>query len=86
MTTVEAVKKVLNDMEENKPLAGFQIHKRVVKELRKNGEKKRPLDSTVLRRLRENAGTYHIKTIGGKSLYVKTRQPHLFTERDFEKL
>jgi hypothetical protein len=52
MTTVEAVKKVLNDMEENKPLAGFQIHKRVVKELRKNGENKRPLDSTVLRRLR----------------------------------
>jgi len=73
-------------MQEGKILTGSQIHKRVVRVLRKNGVVKPPLDSTVLRRLRENAGTYHIRNIGGKSLYVKTTQPHLFSEKDYDRL
>ena len=83
MTTVDAVKKVLYDMEYDLPLTGEQIHKRVLRELRKNGETKRPLDSTVLRRLREYAGLYHVRNVGGKSVYVKTEQKNLFTDKEF---
>lgn len=72
MTTRKAVSTVLKEWEPGNVYYGYQIHEQVIKKLRQNGVTKRPLDSSVLRRVREQAPLYGISTISkSKSLYFK---------------
>ena len=72
MTTVEAVTEVLKEWEPGTALYGYEIHKKVVGKLRLNGETKKPLDATVLRRLRERANIYGVRVLKpSDSLYYR---------------
>jgi len=63
MTTTQAVTEVLKEWDPGTALYGYEIHKKVVGKLRLAGEKKRPLDATVLRRLRERADIYGVRVL-----------------------
>ena len=63
MTTTDAVAEVLKDWTPGEEKYGYEIYRLVVHRLRKSGERKRPLDATVLRRMRERAALYGIKTV-----------------------
>ena len=72
MTTVEAVTEVLKEWVPGTALYGYEIHKKVVVKLRTSGERKMPLDSTTLRRMRERANIYGVKAIKpADSLYIR---------------
>ena len=72
MTTVEAVTDVLEAWKPGVELHGYEIHELVLGQQRAHGETKRPLDATVLRRVREREQRYHIRTVHpDRSLYVK---------------
>ena len=72
MTTTQAVTEVLKEWTPGTALYGYEIHKKVVGKLRANGETKRPLDATVLRRLRERANIYGVRVIKpADSLYFR---------------
>ena len=69
MTTTGCVIQVLSDWEPGTEKFGYEICD-VVK-ARMEQEHKRPLESTILRRLREHAAEYKIHTVGGESRYRK---------------
>jgi hypothetical protein len=72
MTTTQAVTEVLKEWAPGTALYGYEIHRMVVGKLRANGETKRPLDATVLRRLRERANIYGVRVIKpADSLYYR---------------
>lgn len=72
MTTVEAVTEVLKEWANGTALYGYEIHKKVLMKLRASGERKMPLDSTTLRRMRERANIYGVKAIKpADSLYIR---------------
>ena len=72
MTTVEAVTEVLNEWVPGTALYGYEIHKKVVVKLKAAGEKRKPLDATVLRRMRERANIYGVRAIKpADSLYIR---------------
>lgn len=72
MTTVDAVREVLKEWVPGDKLHAYEIHNRVIRKLRTNGVRKRPLDSTVLRRMREMNKKYGVRLVKhSESLYVK---------------
>jgi hypothetical protein len=72
MTTTQAVTEVMKEWAPGTALYGYEIHKKVVGKLRANGETKRPLDATVLRRLRERANIYGVRVLKpSDSLYYR---------------
>lgn len=72
MTTVEAVTEVLKEWVPGTALYGYEIHKKVVSKLRTAGERKMPLDSTTLRRMRERANIYGVRAVKPTdSLYIR---------------
>ncbi|MBI9094180.1 MAG: hypothetical protein JEY71_04790 [Sphaerochaeta sp.] len=72
MTTTQAVTEVLKEWGPGTALYGYEIHKMVVRKLRASGETKRPLDATVLRRLRERASIYGVRVLKpSDSLYYR---------------
>lgn len=73
MTTVEAVTEVLNEWIPGTALYGYEIHRKVLRKLDAAGtKKKKPLDSTTLRRMRERANIYGVRAIKpADSLYIR---------------
>lgn len=73
MTTVEAVTEVLKEWVPGTALYGYEIHKKVLRKLDASGtKKKKPLDSTTLRRMREKANIYGVRAIKpADSLYIR---------------
>ncbi len=74
MTTVEAVTEVLKEWVPGTALYGYEIHRKVLRKLDAAGskKKKKPLDATVLRRMRERASIYGVRAIKpADSLYIR---------------
>ncbi len=75
MTTVEAVTEVLKEWVPGTALYGYEIHRKVLRKLDAAGttkKKKKPLDATVLRRMREKASLYGVRAIKpADSLYIR---------------
>ena len=71
ITVTEAVRRVLKEMEPGNSLLGYQLYGRVLETLRKNGSTAHPLDSTVLRRVREQADFFGVTAKSGVSKYTK---------------
>ena len=72
MNTTQAVAEVLQDWTPGEEKFGYEIYRLVIHKLRANGVRERPLDATVLRRMRERANLYGIKNVKpGSSRYVK---------------
>ncbi|MBI9095564.1 MAG: hypothetical protein JEY71_11840 [Sphaerochaeta sp.] len=81
MTTTQAVTEVLKEWGPGTALYGHEIHKMVVRKLRANGETKRPLDATVLRRLRERANIYGVRVLKpSDSLYYRELRQAVIAE------
>jgi hypothetical protein len=76
----DVVREVCAEWKPGEELLGYQIHQRVMGRIRMYGMPQRPLDGTVLRRLREVSGEYGIQCVGGDSRYVKKILP--FPSRD----
>jgi DNA-binding transcriptional regulator GbsR (MarR family) len=75
MTTTEAVRQELNRWAPGDKKHAYDIHQDVLSILRSHGVWKRPLDGTVMRRVREMADMYRIRTLKpGESLYIKDVQ------------
>jgi len=74
MTTAEAVTEVLKEWVPGTALYGYEIHRKVLRKLDAAGtkKKKKPLDATVLRRMRERADLYGVRAIKpADSLYYR---------------
>lgn len=70
MTTTGCVIQLLSDWQPGTEMFGYEICDAV--KARMEQEHKRPLESTILRRLREHAAEYKIHTVGGsESRYRK---------------
>lgn len=70
MTTTGCVIQLLSDWQPGTEMYGYEICD--VVNARMADEHKRPLESTILRRLREHAAEYKIHTVGGsESRYLK---------------
>jgi histone acetyltransferase (RNA polymerase elongator complex component) len=73
-TTVDALTEVLRDWKPGEEKLGYQIQQEVVAKLQAHGVWKRPMDSSVTRRLREHAAAYGIKNVRlGESVYVREK-------------
>lgn len=72
MNTTQAVAEVLKEWTPGEEKFGYEIYRLVIHKLRAKGVRERPMDSTVLRRMRERADLYGIRNVKmGSSLYVK---------------
>ena len=69
MNTTKTVIQFLEDWQPGTEKYGYEICDAV--KARMADEHKRPLESTILRRVREHADEYGIKTVGGESRYRK---------------
>ena len=69
MTTTGCVIQLLSDWQPGTEKYGYEICDAV--KARLADEHKRPLESTILRRLREHAAEYKLHTVGGESRYRK---------------
>lgn len=73
-TVTQAVQEVLKEMMSGEELVGYKLYNRVIRKMSKNGSDKRPLDSTVLRLVREHGERYGVKAKAqGVSVYIKDR-------------
>ncbi len=70
----KAVCEVLEELPEGKKIYGFELCRRVRHKMRIRGTGRRPLDSTILRRVREHRHVYGMTSSlgGGISEYKKT--------------
>jgi len=72
MSIKEATRRVCQRWPFGQKKLGYQIHAEVVSELGVNGRRIRPLDSTVLRRLREVAHEFGVRPMkASESEYVR---------------
>lgn len=73
-TVTQAVQEVLKEMYSGEELLGYKLYKRVIKKMVEHDTGKRPLDSTVLRLVREHGERYGVKAKAqGVSVYIKDR-------------
>lgn len=71
-STTQAVREVMQEMSTGDKLIGYELYNKVLSKLRINGNRKRPLDSTVLRIVRDVGSFYGVKAQAqGISVYVK---------------
>lgn len=70
----QAVRDVCLEMSAGEKLIGYELYNRVLAKMHARGNRKRPLDSTILRIVRAEGELYGVKAEKqGKSLYVKDR-------------
>lgn len=73
-TATQAVKDVCFEMQTGEKLLGYELYNRVLAKMHLNGNRSRPLDSTILRTVRAVGTLYGVKAISsGKSVYTKDR-------------
>lgn len=73
-TVTQAVQEVLREMPSGEELLGYKLYNRVIKKMTQHETGKRPLDSTVLRLVREHGERYGVRAKAqGVSIYVKDR-------------
>ncbi len=73
-TATQAVKDVCFEMQAGEKLLGYELYNRVLAKMHLNGNRSRPLDSTILRTVRAVGTLYGVKAISsGKSVYIKDR-------------
>lgn len=73
-TATQAVRDVCFEMEAGEKLLGYELYNRVLAKMHLNGNRKRPLDSTILRTVRAVGTLYGVKAIKqGESVYMKDR-------------
>ncbi|MGX8678393.1 MAG: hypothetical protein ACQGQO_04720 [Sphaerochaetaceae bacterium] len=71
-TASEATREVMREMHEGERVKGYELYERVLGKLKFNGVNERPLDSTVLRRVRQFGPDCRVFSVGmSKSEYVK---------------
>lgn len=71
----QAVRDVCFEMEAGDKLLGYELYNRVLAKMHTNGNRKRPLDSTILRIVRAEGKYYGVKAIKqGESVYIKDRE------------
>jgi hypothetical protein len=70
----QAVRDVCSEMDAGEKLLGYELYNKVLAKMHINGNRKHPLDSTVLRRVREVGSLYGVKAVrSGESIYIKER-------------
>lgn len=68
----QAVRDVCLEMSAGENVIGYELYNRVLSKMRINGNRKHPLDSTVLRQVRKLGSLYGVKAKRqGESVYVK---------------
>lgn len=73
-TVTDAVRDVLDEMKSGEEMYGYQLYNKVIKRMKSEGSNKKPLDSTVLRVVRDKGEFYGVKAKAqGVSVYVKDR-------------
>ena len=72
-TATEATRAVLNGMTVGRKYTGRELHELIIMQLRLNGSKADPYDSTTLRMVRSYAPLYNVHCIqaGQRSKYVR---------------
>lgn len=73
-TVTQAVRDVLKEMYSGEEILGYKLYNRVIRKMNENHTGKRPLDSTVLRLVRQYGDLYGVRAKAqGQSVYIKDR-------------
>lgn len=71
-SVTQAVRDVCSEMDAGEKLLGYELYAKVLAKMHTKGNRKHPLDSTVLRQVRKIGILYGVKAqTQGKSVYVK---------------